>query len=116
MIRTAARPLAGLCLGMTVLVACDQAPVETREVVRPVRILTITGLRAGDSLNYPGEIQGVQNAELAFEVSGRLVELPVTEGVTVTRNQLLARLDPSDFQAALTAAEARFRQTKDTFE
>jgi len=116
MINTAVRPVAGLCLGLTLLVACEQAAVETPEVVRPVRIVTISGLSAGATLNYPGEIQGVQNADLAFEVSGRLVGLPVTEGVTVTRNQVLAQLDPTDFQAALTAAEARFRQSKETFE
>lgn len=116
MIKTAGYSMAGLCLGMTLLAACEQAPVETPEVVRPVRILTISGLGAGDSLSYPGEVQGVQNADLAFEVAGRLVELPVTQGVSVTQNQLLARLDPTDFQASLDAAEARFRQSKDTFE
>ena len=72
-----ASSLAGICLGMILLVACEQAPVEKPEVVRPVRILTISGLGAGDTLSYPGEIQGVQNAELAFEVPGRLIELPV---------------------------------------
>ena len=116
MTRTAVPSVAGLCLGMTLLAACEQAVVEAPEVVRPVRILTISGLRAGESLNYPGEIQGVQNADLAFEVSGRLIELPVTEGINVTQNQLLARLDATDFQAALTAAEARVRQSRETFE
>ncbi len=76
--------MAGFCLGMTLLTACEQAPVETPEVVRPVRILTISGLAAGDSLNYPGEVQGVQNAELAFEVAGRLVELPVPSATNGT--------------------------------
>ena len=116
MIKTTGYSIVGLCLGVTLLAACEQAPVETPEVVRPVRIHTISELGAGDSLNYPGEVQGVQNAELAFEVAGRLVELPVTEGVSVTQNQLLARLDATDFQASLDAAEARFRQSKDTFE
>lgn len=116
MIKTTGYSIVALCLGVTLLAACEQAPVETPEVVRPVRIHTISELGAGDSLNYPGEVQGVQNAELAFEVAGRLVELPVTEGVSVTQNQLLARLDATDFQASLDAAEARFRQSKDTFE
>ncbi len=56
MIKSAGCSIAGLCLGMTLLTACEQAPVETPEVVRPVRILTISGLAAGDSLNYPGEV------------------------------------------------------------
>jgi len=84
MIKCAGCSMAGFCLGMTLLTACEQAPVETPEVVRPVRILTISGLAAGDSLNYPGEVQGVQNAELAFEVAGRLVELPVPSATNGT--------------------------------
>ena len=108
--------LAGLCLGTTLLAACEKAPVEKPEIVRPVRIITISGLGAGDELSYPGEIQGIQNAELAFEVPGRMVEMPIREGVNVTQGQVLVKLDPTDFQASLDAAEARYRQSKDTFE
>jgi len=108
--------MAGICLSATLLAACEKAPVETPEVVRPVRIITISGLGAGDELKYPGEIQGIQNAELAFEVPGRMVEMPIREGVNVTQGQVLVKLDPTDFQASLDAAEARFRQSKDTFD
>ncbi|RLA28281.1 MAG: hypothetical protein DRQ63_03925, partial [Gammaproteobacteria bacterium] len=120
MLKTPGHPtllyLAGLCLSATLLAACEKAPVEKPEVVRPVRIITISGLGAGDTLSYPGEIQGIQNAELAFEVPGRIVEMPIREGVNVAQGQMLVKLDPTDYQASLDAAEARFRQSKDTFE
>jgi RND family efflux transporter MFP subunit len=96
--------------------ACEKEVAEAPEVVRPVRILTIAGLQAGATLSYPGEIQGAQNAELAFEVAGRLIELPAEEGIDVTQNQLLARLDPADYQSALDAARAQYRSAKDTFD
>lgn len=96
--------------------ACEKEVVETPEVVRPVRILTISGIQGGDTLDYPGEIQGAQNAELAFEVPGRLIELPAEEGITVTEDQVLARLDPADYQSALNAAQARFNSARDTFD
>lgn len=96
--------------------ACEKEVAEAPEVVRPVRILTIAGLQGGEVLSYPGEIQGKQNAELAFEVAGRLIELPAEEGIEVTENQLLARLDPADYQSALDAAQARFNSAKDTFD
>lgn len=106
--------LAGLSLAL--LAACGQEAIEEPEVARPVRILNIAGLQGGDTLSYPGEIQGIQNAELSFEVAGRLVELPVSEGIEVSENQILAKLDPADFQSALQAAEAEYRNAKDTFE
>jgi len=105
-------------LGMAaVLIAgCEQPPPVTPELVRPVRILTINELRAGETVSYPGEIQGVQQAELAFEVSGRLVELPAEEGISVTKDQLLAKLDPADYQSNLDAAQARYNSAKATFD
>ena len=105
---------AGLCA--LFLGACEKEAVETPEVVRPVRILTVAGLEAGATLSYPGEIQGAQNAELAFEVAGRLIELPAEEGIDVAQNQLLARLDPADYQSALDAARAQYKSAKDTFD
>ena len=102
--------------GLALLSACEQEVTEAPDVVRPVRILTISSLQGGESLSYPGEILGVQNAEIAFEVPGRLVELPAEEGIEVTEGQLLARLDPADYQSSLNAAEAEYRNAKETFE
>lgn len=112
--KTISLSIFGLCT--MILGGCEKETVETTEVVRPVRILTITSLQGGETLSYPGEIEGVQNAEIAFEVPGRLIELPAEEGLDVAENQLLAKLDPADNQAALDAAEARFNSAKDTFD
>ena len=103
-----------LSLGM--LAACEEAPVEKPAVVRPVRIMTISDTGGIPSFSYPGEIQGVQYADLAFEVAGRLVALPGSEGINVTEGQLLARLDPADYQSALDAAQAKFNSAKETFD
>ena len=107
-------PFMMLSLCVVVLVACEKEAVEATEIVRPVRILTMSTLQGGESLSYPGEIQGVQHAELAFEVAGRLIDLPAEEGITVTNNQLLAKLDPADFQARLDAAQAKYNSAKET--
>jgi len=108
--------LACVIVPLVALVACGQETPETQVVVRPVRMLTIETLRGGDMLSYPGEILGVQNAEIAFEVPGRLVEVPAEEGTEVTEGQLLARLDPADYRAALDAADADYRNAKATFD
>ena len=105
-----------LCLGSFLLAGCERAPEETPEVVRPVRILTISELAGGASLSYPGEIQGAENANISFEVPGRIIELPVQEGVDVQAGDVLARLDPADFQSSLDAAEARARASREAFE
>ncbi len=103
-------------LAALILTACEKEVAEAPEITRPVRILTIETLQAGATLSYPGEILGVQNAEIAFEVPGRLIELPAEEGIEVTEGQLLAKVDPADFQASLNAAQAEYRNAKETFE
>lgn len=47
-----------------------------------------------------------QQADLAFEVGGRVTAVEVEEGDAVTEGQTLARLDDATQQAALTEAEA----------
>lgn len=43
---------------------------------------------------------------MAFEVSGRIVEMPVTEGDKVKAGTVLAKLDPRDFEAQRARARA----------
>ena len=68
--------LTGLVIAL--LAGCEKEVTEAPEVVRPVRILTISTLQGGETLSYAGEILGVQNAEIAFEVPGRLIELLIS--------------------------------------
>jgi RND family efflux transporter MFP subunit len=98
------------------LAGCERQEEERAPVVRPVRILTIGDGRAGRSLAYSGQIRAGETAELGFEVAGRIIELPVTEGQQVKKGDLLARLNPADFQALLDQADANYRQAQTTFE
>ena len=102
--------------GMMLLTACQQPVEEAEPVVRPVRILTIGGPGDGRKLSYAGEIRAGETADLGFEVPGRIVEFLVVEGQDVEKGELLARLDPADFQAQLDQADANYRQAVTTFE
>jgi len=56
-------------------------------------------------LYYSGTIEA-RNAQLAFQISGRVVEVLVDEGQLVERDQTLAVLDKSECQARYEQAEA----------
>jgi len=56
-------------------------------------------------LYYSGTIETKQ-AELGFQVSGRIVEVLVNEGEFVKRDQLLASLDQSEYKARYEQAQA----------
>lgn len=88
----------------------EKPPKETPQVVRPVKTLVVgAGLTGG--LTFPGTVRGSERAELSFQVSGRLVELPVDEGDQIARARLLARLDPTDFEITIAEAEATYNKS-----
>ncbi|MCD2452269.1 biotin/lipoyl-binding protein [Methylicorpusculum oleiharenae] len=49
----------------------------------------------------PGTVRASDRVDLAFQVSGPLIELPVKEGQPVKKGDLLARIDPRDYETNL---------------
>ena len=82
-------------------------PIVEEEVVKPVKILVLSGTAEGGRRVFPGIVQASQRARLSFRVSGPLVQLPITQGREVGTGQLLAQIDPRDFQTAVANLEAR---------
>jgi RND family efflux transporter MFP subunit len=78
--------------------------------IRPVRSLVVADLEGMEGRRFAGQARAIQEANLAFEVPGRLIEFPVLVGDVVEPGQVLARLDPRDFMAELKSAEAEFKR------
>jgi RND family efflux transporter MFP subunit len=94
-------------LGLTVFAAgCGREAPEPPPVARPVKIITVGGEGIGLVREFPGTIRATQEAELSFEVAGRIIERLADEGQPVKEGDVLARLDDSNFQAGLAAAAA----------
>ena len=105
---SALRLAAALAL-MIILGSCggeekDETPVQ---VIRPVKTIILGGGQ-GVGRSFPGKVQGSQRVNLSFRVRGPLIEFPVNEGDEVKKGQLLARLDPRDYQIAYDEAYAQF--------
>lgn len=63
-------------------------------------------------LTAAGYVVAQRRAAVSSKASGRLIELNVREGSQVQKGQLLARLDASDIQATILAAEAAVHQAE----
>ncbi|WP_211354025.1 efflux RND transporter periplasmic adaptor subunit [Thiohalocapsa marina] len=83
---------------------------------RPAEILEITASTLDSGLHFPGRVRATQRVELAFDISGRIVELAVTEGERVDAGALLARLDPAAFDTRLAAAQVELDQATADYE
>ena len=63
-------------------------------------------------LNASGYVVAQRRASVASKATGRVVELRVREGSVLKAGDLIARLDASDVQAAIAAAEAALAQAR----
>lgn len=91
-------------LSVALLSACSK-PQPVAEGPRPVMVqkLTLSSVQAGAL--YSGEVRARYESDLAFRITGKIIERKVDVGAVVRPGQLLARLDPSD--AGLNAEAAR---------
>src|SRR5882757_3550527 len=87
------------------LIACSKEQPKKVEV-RPVRVASIQHALSGDMISLTGQIQAKDQINLAFRIGGRLQERNVTVGDPVAPGQVVARIEPQDFQNALRSAEA----------
>ena len=72
-------------LGLLLLWGCEKPPVAQREVIRPVKLFKVKSAELAGTERYPGRVAAAVDAELSFEVPGRLVALGVQEGDQVTK-------------------------------
>lgn len=89
------------------LTACNEQVIEAVEPVsRPVKLFTVGEDPSGRTLQFPGSVSAAQHADMAFEVAGRVADIPVTVGDLVKAGTVLARLDPRDYEAQRDQARA----------
>jgi len=107
--RRALTTMAAVTLSLA-LAACSEKPApELPPVVRPVKTMVVGGEQKAE-LSFPGTVQASDRSVLSFRVAGPLIELPVNEGDRMQRGQLLARIDPVDFEIAVAEAQAAYQK------
>jgi multidrug efflux system membrane fusion protein len=104
--RVAARSILAI-LGAVMLVSACSRPAPPEEPVRSVKVITV-GLGAFESgQEYAGEVRARVESRLGFRVAGKITKRTVEVGQRVKAGQLLAQLDPGDYQLAADAGRAQ---------
>lgn len=115
-LRTLRRVLvAGGIAGAAVLLASGAPSAQDRSP-RPVRLMTVEAADSTVTRQFFGQVVARQTVDLAFQVGGQLTELPVLNGQTVAKGDLLARLDPDPFARAVERAELNLQQAQRDFD
>lgn len=93
------------------MTACGNKQAQTEEVQY---VKTVEAKRIGDDaeLNYPGRTKSSEEVNVAFRVSGTILRVLVDEGQFVKKGQLIAEMDPRDYEVQLAATQAEYEQIK----
>ena len=89
--------------------------IETRsEIARPVKTMLVTDGDQSLARTFPGKVEASKTVELAFQVPGLLVKLPVKEGQKVAKGEVVAQLRQDEFQARLKSVQGELDQARAT--
>lgn len=111
----------GVSVSMAALIilsftACGKKEQEApKEVIRPVKTAIVKAGIGFGGLALPGKVRASKRVNLAFQkLGGRLTQLPIAgrEGQEVQKGELLARIDPRDYEVMLRDAEARLTRAR----
>lgn len=97
-------------------VLSSPAAVWAQELVRPAKLLTLTDPSIESIRTFPAEVKARKRTELAFRVPGQLADIYVTEGQSVKQGDLLARLDPADYEVSVQRHAAEYTLAQQQFE
>ncbi|MER8404506.1 efflux RND transporter periplasmic adaptor subunit [Mesorhizobium sp. M1307] len=103
------RPAAGLALIIVValgLAGCSQEKAEVTEIIRPVKVVEITKASDTRQLSYSGSVRARTEMNLGFRINGKITERLVDIGDRVKPGDVLARIDPTDYELSVRSAQA----------
>ena len=100
--------LTGAYLFLATGCSTPEAPPNNRRA----RVLQVHAQDLYPTLMFPGRSRPAQSVNLSFRVSGQLIELPVLVGQEVKKGQMMARVDPRDFQFQVNNIQGTIIQTE----
>ncbi len=95
---------------LLVLPACTRQEAPPPEIIRPVVTLTVPEPGAGRQRTFSGTVRAAMQTPLSFRVAGEIIALPAKRGMAVKAGDLIAQLDPKDYDLQVKQAEAQHAQ------
>jgi multidrug efflux pump subunit AcrA (membrane-fusion protein) len=95
--------------GFSLLTSCQRSVKANVEPSAPltIQVRVPAAVERAESVTASGSVEGSETADVAFLVGGKVARVLVEEGQHVTKGQLLAELEPTDYRNALDAAAAQ---------
>ena len=112
-----------VCLLMLFIFPGCQEEIPKKELVRPVWAMKVGDAASMVGRWFPGRAKATREVDLSFRVTGPLITRPIDVGNEVEKDQILARIDPRDFetnlrnvQGQLSRVQAALKRAKADFD
>lgn len=109
-----------ILLTSTLIVGCnkadDQAETSKPAPVRPVKTVVVKAITSSFKRTYSAVVLPSQEADLSFRVSGRIIQLPIRDGMKVKKGDVIAQLDLRDFKANIILIDSQLAQAREKLE
>ena len=103
--------IAAVMIPASLITGCRKDERAPEEFVRTVRAMKVADFAGVSQRSFPGRAAATQEVDLAFRVSGPLVARPIKVGDEVKDGDLIARIDPRDFEVTLRNVEANLQRS-----
>ena len=94
-------------LAAVAFVAACSKPEAPQEPLRSVKVITVGVQPLQSGAEFAGEVRARLEARLGFRVGGKIVRRQAELGQRVKAGDVLAQLDPQDYQLAASAAKSQ---------
>lgn len=101
-----------LALSLTSTWACKEKPARPQAKIRSVKYAEVGASGTSGARAVSGSIIARDATQLSFRVAGNLSVLNVKMGDEVSKDQVIAKLDDSDYKVALSQAQANYQSAK----
>jgi HlyD family secretion protein len=93
-------------IGAIVLILVIMSTAARRDKGVPVRIETVARRNLVATVTASGQIDPKSSVDVSADITGRIIAIPVREGDYVRKGDLVLRIDPSSYEAAVSRAQA----------
>ena len=103
-----------LCvLPALLLIACgDETESAKEEIVRPVLAMKVADVAAYNRRWFPGRAAATREVALSFRIAGPLISRSADVGDEVEKGDVLARIDPRQFEIRIRDAQAQLERSR----
>ncbi len=109
-------PMISVALGVLpalVLIGCGEgSDTSKKEVIRPVLAMKVADVAAYNRRWFPGRAAATREVALSFRIAGPLISRGADVGDEVKKGDVLARIDPRQFEIRIRDVQAQLERSR----